>query len=446
MKIIICGAGHVGAFAAEALSSAHHSITVLDRDPDRVRAIADQFDVASMTGDATQAAALTEAGAPAADMALFATDRDEVNLLGASIAKGLGARRSVARVRLGVFYDERRFGYAKHLGIDRLICPEFATSQQIAHVVRNPAAIAIESFANWTIGLTECTVAVKSPAAGRSLAAIALPQASRVVGVIRSGQSVAPRGDLVIEPGDDVVLVAARDVLPRATRLFGEKPTHRREVVIMGGGAMAHWLCRALRDRAFHIRLFEPDRARAETLARELDWVTVIHADPTQREVFSSEYLAKADVFIAITDDDERNILGGAWAKSQGVKQAVAVVQKPIYLHLLSSVGIDMAFSPRMAAMRELNQLLSDKPVALLTSLNRGVLDVYQVRIAPDSPAAGRMLRDRVTPEGFIIASISSAGDAYVPDGDSTIRAGDTLLVVGPHKRAADLARLAGSA
>ncbi|MBX3323304.1 MAG: TrkA C-terminal domain-containing protein [Phycisphaeraceae bacterium] len=96
--------------------------------------------------------------------------------------------------------------------------------------------------------------------------------------------------------------------------------------------------------------------------------------------------------------------------------------------------------------MRELNQLLSDKPVALLTSLNRGVLDVYQVRIAPDSPAAGRMLRDRVTPEGFIIASISSAGDAYVPDGDSTIRAGDTLLVVGPHKRAADLARLAGSA
>jgi trk system potassium uptake protein TrkA len=443
MKIIICGAGHVGTFAAEALSAARHSITVIDRDPARVRAISDQFDVASMVGDCTQAGSLEEAGAREADLCLLATDRDEVNLLGASIAKGLGAKRSVARVRLEVFYDERQFGYARHLGIDRLICPEFATSQQIAHIVRNPAAIAIESFANWKIGLTEVAVAPKAPVVGKTLGEVSFPAGARLVGLIRDGASLPPRGDLRVEVGDDVVIVAQSESLPKAVRLFGESKVERRDVVVMGGGPMAVWLCRALRDRAYHIRLFEPDMARAEYLARELDWVTVLHADATNLETFHGEYLSKAHTFIAITDDDERNILGGAWAKSQGVKQAIAVVQKPIYLHLLSHVGIDMAFSPRMAAMRELNQILNDQPVSLLTSLNKGVLDVYQVRISPGSPAAERYLRDKITPEGFIIAAISHHGDAFVPHGDSMVHAHDTLLVVGPHKQAAALRTLA---
>ena len=132
MRIVICGAGHVGSFAAEALAAARHSITVVDIDADRVRDIGDRLDVAVLTGDCAQAATLEEAGVRSADLLLAATQRDEVNLLAASIAKGMGAHKTVARVRLGSFYDDRRFGYARHLGIDRLICPEYATSEQIA--------------------------------------------------------------------------------------------------------------------------------------------------------------------------------------------------------------------------------------------------------------------------------------------------------------------------
>lgn len=435
MRIIICGAGHVGTFAAEALSSARHSITVVDNDASRVAALSDQFDVASLLGDCTQAGVLSEAGAAEADLVLMATDRDEVNLLGASIAKGLGAKRSVARVKLNSFYDERRFGYARHLGIDRLICPEFATSQQIAHVVRNPAAIAVESFANWKIGLTEFAVSAKAPAAGRTLSTVSFPPGALLVALIRQGVSEPPRGDLLVLPGDEVVIVAEREVLPKTMRLFGESSIERRDIAVMGGGPMAVWLCKALHDRAFHIKLFEPDRERAEGLAEELSWVTVINADATNKEVFAGEYLSKTDVFIAITESDEANILGGAWAKSQGVKRALAVVQRPVYLHLLSHVGIDMAFSPRMAAMREISRLLDDSPVSLLTSLNKGVVDVYQVRLGPGSAAAGRPLKDRLAPPGFVIAAVQHRGDAFVPNGESILHAGDSLLVVGPHKQ-----------
>ena len=439
MQIVICGAGHVGTFAAEVLAGARHSITVIDKDPARVRAIGERLDVATLEGNGAHAEVLQEAGVADADLVLGATQHDEVNLVTASIAKGLGARKSVARVHLGAFYDERRFGYARHLGIDRLICPEYATSEQIAHILRNPAAIAIESFANWSIELQELAVADKAPAINKPLSAIPFPQGSRLVAVTRDGESFAPGGASEVRAGDEIVLVGERDAMPKAIRLFGEPRAVRRDIVIMGGGAMAVWLCRALRDRSFRIRLFEPDRDHAEHLATELEWVTILNADANSFDTFQEEHLGRADVFVAITDDDESNILGGAWAKSQGVKQAIAVVQRPIYLHLLEHVGIDLAFSPRTAAMREINQLLDESAVSELSSLARGVLDVYSARVEAGSPISGLTLAEHPMPDRFVVAAVQHAGRAFVPNGSSVIHAGDTLLVVGPHKRAQDL-------
>jgi trk system potassium uptake protein TrkA len=442
MRIVICGAGHVGTFAAEVLAAARHSITVIDKDADRVRAIGDRFDVATLVGNCAHAETLKEADVAGADLVIAATEFDEVNLVTASIAKGLGASKSVARVHLGAFYDERRFGYARHLAIDRLICPEYATSEQIAHILRNPAAIAIESFANWSIELQEIAVADKAPGIGKPLAELALPQGALLVAVTRNGDAFAPTGSTEIRPGDEIVLVGEPAAMAKAAKLFGEQRTERRDIVVMGGGPMAIWLCRALRDRAFRIRLFEPDRQRAEQLAIDMEWVTVLNADATNQAVFKEEHIGRADVFVAITDDDESNILGGAWAKSQGVKQAIAVVQRPIYLHLLEHVGIDLAFSPRTAAMREINLLLEESPVIALSSLARGVLDVYSARVEPGSPVAGKTLMEHPIPERFVVAAVQHLGEAFVPDGTSTIHAGDTLLVVGPHKESGKLRKL----
>lgn len=442
MRIVICGAGHVGTHAAEVLAGARHSITVIDKDSARTRPIADRLDVATLVGNCAHAEVLEEGGAANADLVIAATESDEINLVAASIAKGLGARKSVARVRLGAYFDERRFKYAHHLGIDRLICPEFATSEQIAHIIRNPAAIAIESFANWSIELQEVVVAEKAPAVNKPLSDVQFPPGALLVAVMRDDVAFTPTGTTKIQPGDQVILVGEQAVMPKTVKLFGEQRTERHDIVVMGGGPMATWLCRALRDRAFRIRLFEPDRDRAESLANELDWVTVINADATNQATFKEEYLGNADIFVAITDSDENNILGGAWAKSQGVKKALAVVQQPIYLHLLEHVGIDLAFSPRTAAIRDINLLLDDSPVITLSSIGADALDVSSARVEPGAAIADKTLMDRPLPPRFVVAAIQHAGKAFVPDGSSKIHAGDTILVVGPHAEAQSISKL----
>ncbi len=432
MRVVICGAGHVGGHAAEVLAAADHSITVIDRDESRVRLISDRLDVATMARDCTHAETLIEAGCVKADLLVAATESDEVNLLTASIAKGLGARKTVARVHEGTFYEQATFRYDEHLGIDSLICPEFATAESIAHVLRNPAAIAIESFARWQIEMQEFRVDEKAPAIGKPLMDLSL-RGARMAAITQGGEVRTPTADTTVGPGDAVVLIGDHGSMEKAVRLFGKPKPERRDVVVMGGSPMAEWFCRALRDRAFRIRLFEVDRERAEALASRLDWVTVINADPTTQAVFQEEYLGRADVFVALTDDDERNILGGAWAKSQGIKQAVAVVQRPVYLHLLEHIGIDLAFSPRVTAAREIGRLLDDSPLVSLSSLARGVLDIYRVVVGRDAPVTGAPLKSLTGLRDWTIAAVRHEGQAYVPDGDSRIRAEDTVLIVGPH-------------
>lgn len=447
MKIIICGAGHVGGHAAEVLSAAKHSITLIDRDPERTRLVGDRLDVATLLGNCADARVLAEAGAASADMVIAATQSDEINLLTASIAKGLGAAKTVARIHHGEYYEQGGgggFSYEKHFNIDRLICPEYATAESIAHVLRNPAAIAIESFARWRIEMQEFHVDAKAPAVGRPLQALDFPRGARLAAIARNGTVMAPTGATVIETGDAVVLLGEHKAMERAIKLFGKPKLDRRDVVVMGGTPMAVWFCRALRDRAFSIRLFEPDRPRAEALAEQLDWVTVVNADPTTRAAFEEEYLSKADVFVALTNDDEANILGGAWAKSMGVKKAVAVVQRPVYLHLLSHVGIDLAFSPRVTAARDIGAMLDDKPLLRLTTLARGVLDVFRVRVGRDAPVSAGPLKSIEGLRDWLVAAVQHYGETFVPDGEAVIQTGDVALVVGPTGRDADLKALFG--
>jgi trk system potassium uptake protein TrkA len=233
-----------------------------------------------------------------------------------------------------------------------------------------------------------------------------------------------------VQQGDKVVLVGNTDVFQQAQRLFSSE-RGRKHIAIMGGPAMAVWLCRALHQRDYSIRLFETDRERAEELAEKLNWVTVIQADPSVRAVFDEEHLERAEALVALMDDDEHNILACAWAKSMGVDHVVAVVQRPDYLHLLASVGIDRAFSPRMVAVREIERFLLSGPLRRVASLARGIIDVYQVCVGEKSKVLGKPLRDvRLSPD-WVIAAIERGERVQVPAADDTIEGGDTLLVIG---------------
>ena len=433
MNIVICGAGTVGSHAAEVLGSAGHNITVIDTRPDRLVRIEETMDVGTMCGNSASAQVLREAGAGDADLLLATTDSDEVNLLAASVGKGVGAKKSIARVHHRAYFEQKGLDYQSHFSIDQLICPEFSTAQAIARSLRNPGALAIENFAGGQIEMQEFPVGKNAKAVGKALAEIQLPPGARLAAITRNHNAFIPDANTVIEERDVVVLVGNSHVFQESRNLFRESDLRLQKIVIMGGPSMAVWLCRALQDRNFAIRLFEIDRARAEELAEKLDQVTVIQADPTEVSVFEEEHIAEVDVFVALVDDDEHNILGCAWAKSRGVKKVIAVAQRPNYLRLLSHIGIDRAFSPRMVAVKEIENVLDESFLRRIASVSEGIIEVYRLRVGERSDLIGKPLKEIKPPEHWMIAAVQRERTVRVPSANDCLDGGDTVLVIGRH-------------
>ncbi len=445
MNIVICGAGEVGLHAAEVMEADGNNVTIIDKNAARIRKIEDSLDVRTLRGNCASAEILTEAGCKSADLLVAATSSDEINLLTAAVGKAVGATQTVVRVHHSTYFTQRGLDYKKHLGIDQLICPEFSTAQAIAQTIRNPGAHAIENFARGLVEMHEIPVSEKASAAGLALADLGLPRGSRLAAIGREGEMFIPDGASVIQPGDRVVLVGNASVFHQARKLFHDDRVRKRKVAIMGGPPMAVWLCRALQTSDFSIRLFELNHERAEELAQKLDWITVITADPSDLGTFDEENLANLNAFVSLLDDDEHNILGSAWAKSKGVKQSIAVVQRADYLHLLASVGIDRAFSPRRVAVKELERFIAGNSMQRIASLAQGIIDVYRLRVGPKANCLGKSLRQiTLTPKGGI-AAVQHGEKVEVPSADYVLKQDDTLLVIGPPGMESRLKKMFGT-
>jgi len=434
MNVIICGAGEVGTHAAEVLGDAGHDITVVDNAPAKLAAIEETLDVRILEGNCANADVLIEAGADDPEGALVAaTSFDETNLLTCAVARGLGIGKTIARVHHSAYFRKRGLDYESHLGITRLICPEFSASQEIASTLRNPASLYIESFGEGHIEMQEFRVTRGAAAVDKALIDLGLPRGVRVAAVKQGDQVSLPVATTVFKEGDRVILVGNVEVFQEGRKLFQRTRSGQQRIVLAGGSATAVWLCRALQDRSLNLRLFEADRKRAEDLAEKLDWVTVVHGDATDLALFEEERIGEADAYIGLDDDDEHNILGCAWAKAAGVKQTVAVVQKPRYLGLLKRIGIDHAFSPRRVAVRQIARTFEIKRMLQIATLAEGVIDCYRIRVDPTADAVGKPLSKIKLSPDWMIAAIHHGDRTYVPGADDFIHAEDIVVCIGKH-------------
>ena len=432
MNIIIAGAGEVGGHAAEVLSANGHNVTVIDLDAVRLRALNDAVDVRTLVGSCSHFDVLKEAGAERCDLMLAATQIDEINMLSASVAKAAGAKKSIVRVHHTANYSLRRTSYATQLGIDEMICPEHLTSLSIAQTIRNPGLIAIEEFGRGQLLMQRLPVAPKASAVGTPLSALRLPPSTRIATVERGGAVFLAAASTKLTDGDIVTLIGENKNFDAFRKLFSKEKEKLIHVTIMGGTATAVWLCRALKSRLFSVRLFVEHHERAEELSEKLSHVTVLDADPTDPTTFADEHIAKADVFTAVTEDDERNILACAQAKAMGVGTAVAVVQRAKYLHLFPHVGIDQAFSPRADAVKAILRLIDHGPIRSLATFAEGVAEVYELKPSNRAKVLGNELRNVKLPAQTMIAAIRRGEKVYVPGADDQIENGDTLLIIGP--------------
>lgn len=442
MNVVIAGVGEVGRHAAEILGAAGHNITVIDLSAEKLRKLEDTLDIRSLRGNCAHAEIIAEAGGAKCDLFLAATNSDEINLLTASVAKGVGARQCLARVHHSAYFGARGIDYKAHLGIDRLICPDYLTGRAIARTLRNPGAMALENFARGAIEMQQLRIDKTDLALDVPLSELPLPDGVRVAVIQRNSRAFLPDGGSRILDGDVVTLIGETGGFEAAHSLLKIKKPTRRNVVLMGGSPIAVWLCRALKRRDFSVRLFETDRERAEELASKLEHVTVVHADAIEPAVFAEEHLGSTDAFVALTADDEHNILAAAQAKSMGATSAIVVLQRSTYMHLLPHVGIDHAFSPRSVAVKEIQSLVDPKPVRTLATLAEGVADVYEIRPARKAKVLGYELRNIKFPPQCMIAAIQRGDEVTVPGADAVIKAGDTLIAIGPHEIEKELHKL----
>lgn len=446
MNIVICGAGEVGRHTAEVLAPVGHSITIIDQSAAKLAEVDELMDVGSMVGNCAEAQVLLTAGIDKADLLVAATNIDEVNLLASSVAKGLGCKTAIARVHHSGFFEGRGLDYAKHLGIDHLVCPEYTTAQAIAAALRSPGAIAVENFARGKVEMQRIEVSASSKAAGLKLRELRPPGTSLIACVKRGGETFVPAADTQLQAGDVVTVLGEAKGFDQTSKYYNVEQSGRRKIIIMGRSTQSVWLCRELRRLNLSVRMLISDEARAKELAPKLEWVTTINADAINSDVLQEERVDQADAFIAATDDEETNILAAALAKTRGAKTSMCVMQRPTYLHLIEHVGVDRAFSPRATAVTEFLRLLDHRDLRHLATLSEGIAELYEVHVTPKAEdVIGRPLSSIEFPRHTLVAALNRGEGVYIPGAQDTIQVGDTAVLIGPSKIEKELAKLFGT-
>lgn len=427
MQIVIVGGGEIGALIAAQLHRTH-SVTVIDQDPEREAAFS-AMDVQFARGNGTDPEDLRTAHADRASAFIACTANDDVNVLACLAAKGLGARRTLAFVTRQRYVDAfKRDGAFEQVGllIDRVLWPQRILAHQIADIVRVPRAIDSARFANGRIMLLEFLLEAHDPFLGSRLDAVTLPPSVLAVGAIQGESFVIPTGSTVLRAGDRVVFMGSTERMRELQRRFAPQKRSPR-VVIVGGGNVGFMVAQQLAGRRSDLMIIEEDAERCEKLAQWLPHALVVRGDGTDLELLEQERVEDADVMVAVTDDDAKNLLVSLLSKQLGIPKVVTRVGRTRNRRLFMRVGIDSPLTPRAAAVQEvLNWLGVDEVEHLATIEDRA--EVMEATF-PEGSAGGRVM-DLGTPEAMLIGAVQRQERIIVPNGETVIQPGDHLYLV----------------
>ncbi len=435
MKIIIVGAGETGRHLAEQLSGHHHSICVIDSVETIAGELQERLDTHVICGNGSSVTTLAEANVGECDLCLALTSDDETNLVAASLAKALGARKTIARVHGRVQRDEWLFDYKAHFGIDYIFSTERLAAVELAKFVRNPDRLMVEEIARGRIELQQTKVTTGSKAVGVPLKELKLPQRVRVAAIERAGTFIVPTGQDRLELGDRITLFGDPRSLDGVLPWFDTdaRPDEEVNVVIFGGGEYGMALAQMLEGRKYRVRILEKNANTCQKLASTLQRTVVINADATSLQNLKEEQIGGADFFIAVSKDDEDNVMTCLQARSLGTAYALALIHRADYADVIShnsdKLGIRGAVSPRVATSRDLLRFITEDRYHVLMKLPGGA-DVIECPVPRLSSVTGRKVSDIAWPPGSGLVALLHENNALVPVGEDVINAGDTLYAL----------------
>jgi len=436
VKIIILGAGQVGRTAAYHLSREEaNDVTVIDTDEEILRDLQDRLDIRTVNGNAASPRILEAAGIAATDILVALTNSDEVNMLACHIAWTLyRTPKKIARVRSADFTERDKLFGENGVAVDVWISPEQLVTEYVARLIRYPGALQVLDFADGRVRLVGIRALQGGPLVGQALRTLRehIPTAdARVAAIYRAGNSIKPEGDTVIADGDEVFFLAARKDIRVVMKEMRREEAPARRVVIAGGGNIGFRLASELEDRN-QVKLIERDSKRARKVSEHLKSTTVLHGDAADEELLLEENIDSADVFAALTNSEEANILSAMLAKRLGAHKVMALINKPSYAELIESGSIDVAISPQTVTIGSLLAHVRRGDVVRVHSLRRGAAEALEVVVHGDADSSkiiGRRIEDISLPEGTTLGAVVRGEDVIIAHHDITVQPDDHLIL-----------------
>jgi len=450
VKIIILGAGQVGTSVAENLVSEANDITLVDSNAELLDTLRDRFEVRTVCGNGASPSVLADAGADDADLLIAVTQSDESNLCACKVARTLfNLPTRIARLRSGEFVDYPELLAADNFAVDFSICPEQIVTDYIKRLISFPEALQVLEFAEGALSLIGVRAFEGGPLVGHPLKALRyhLPNIEvRIAAIYRNGEALIPEGDTIIVPGDEVFCLAATVHIRQVMRELRRGDHPMRRIMIAGGGNIGFRLARSI-EQDYNVKLLDVSKRRTEMLATNLDRTLVLKGDSTDEKLLENEGIDEIDLFVALTNDEEDNIMSASLAKRMGARRTLALINRKSYVDLVQGGPIDIAISPAQISIGTLLAHVRRGDVVAVHSLRRGAAEALEIvahGTAAESKVVGKAIEDIPLPRGVTIGAIVRnemrdervvRREVIMPHHDTVIEQDDHVIVFCTHKK-----------
>ena len=431
MNIIVVGAGDIGYHLCSKLQNDGYNVTVIEKNPSRVERINDQFDVLAIEGSGTSPKTLKSANIENTDILVAVTDNDEANLISAILAKKYGVDTTIARVRNSEFAENHLFD--KNLyGIDLVIQPEKETANAIVHLVRQTSATEYIEFEKGKIKILGIRLDKKYPYTDMKLNALSSVLRDfplRILALKRNDLTIIPKGDDILKIGDQIYVICDSNFTEHALYFFGKQDVNLKDIMILGGGLTGQNIAHQL-ENELNIKIIENDEKKSFLLAKNLKRSLIINGDGKDLELLINEDLSKMDEFIAVTGDDETNIISSLFAHQSGVPRTITLLKKMDYLRMTSSIGLDAVITKQIVTVNVIRQFIRRKRFKHFFEIEGLDASIVELIAKNNSKIVNKSLKDIKIPENVIFAAILKSDNQFeIPTGNTQIKPGDKVVV-----------------
>ncbi|MDI1323260.1 MAG: Trk system potassium transporter TrkA [Algoriphagus sp.] len=432
MNIVIAGAGDMGYHLAEQLSYDNKDITLIDTDREVLDYVSSKLDVLTVQGDATSFEVLQKANVSRASMVLAVTTSEKTNIVTAVLAKQLGAKRVMARVRNHSYLSEENMPYFKNLGIDNLISPTMLCSREIYNMIENSSFTEVFDFGGGKLNIVGITLDQTNPLVNQRIMdtkSNPIFEDIRIIAIVRDQKTIIPKGNTIIRNNDHVFFISNKKNTESILEVLGQEKVVIKNVMIIGGDDMAVTTALRLQDK-FRVTLVNRDKERCKWLAEHLHNTLIINGDYKNVELLIEEGLEQMDAFLALTESSETNIIASLTAKNHGVYKTIAHVDTREYIHISHSIGVDSLINKKLVAANEISRFLKKGTVDAISGIYGVDAEFIQYSVNKVNRLTKHPLKEMHFPDTAIVAGVIRGDEVYIPDGDFQLQIDDKAIVL----------------